>query len=349
MEKEVGKKITMRSPQTNSAFQKLFKLPPEEFLINDFTCHLKRKMPLQGRLFLSARIIGFNANLFGNKTKFFFLWEDIEDIQVIPPTFASMGSPSISITLRPGKGLDARHGAKMQDEQGRLKFHFQSFVSFNVANRTIMALWKARALTPEQKVQLVEEDSETKNYNGEENGSYIGLEDVILSEVYTCTVPVPASFFMELFKGGELDRMFMEKSGCVEYSYTPWVSEIDSISERSVYYKFEKRISKYKVEVTSTQQRSLLNGNVWLLEEVMNFHGVPLADYFNLHLRYQIDDLPHNAKACKVQVMFGIEWLKSTKHQKRILKNITKHLQERLKLTFNLVEKEYLVKPPSSE
>ncbi|KAL1372804.1 C2 and GRAM domain-containing protein At1g03370 isoform X1 [Arachis hypogaea] len=349
MEKEVGKKITMRSPQTNSAFQKLFKLPPEEFLINDFTCHLKRKMPLQGRLFLSARIIGFNANLFGNKTKFFFLWEDIEDIQVIPPTFASMGSPSIAITLRPGKGLDARHGAKMQDEQGRLKFHFQSFVSFNVANRTIMALWKARALTPEQKVQLVEEDSETKNYNGEENGSYIGLEDVILSEVYACTVTVPASFFMELFKGGELDRMFMEKSGCVEYSYTPWVSEIDSISERSVYYKFEKRISKYKVEVTSTQQRSLLNGNVWLLEEVMNFHGVPLADYFNLHLRYQIDDLPHNAKACKVQVMFGIEWLKSTKHQKRILKNITKHLQERLKLTFNLVEKEYLVKPPSSE
>ena len=37
----------MRSPQTNSAFQKLFGLPPEEFLINDFTCHLKRKMPLQ--------------------------------------------------------------------------------------------------------------------------------------------------------------------------------------------------------------------------------------------------------------------------------------------------------------
>lgn len=39
--------INVRSPQTNSAFQKLFGLPQEEFLINDFTCHLKRKMPLQ--------------------------------------------------------------------------------------------------------------------------------------------------------------------------------------------------------------------------------------------------------------------------------------------------------------
>lgn len=90
---------------------------------------------MQGRLFLSARIIGFHANIFGHKTKFYFLWEDIEDIQVSPPTLASMGSPIIVITLRLGRGLDARHGARTQDHKGRLKFNFQSFVSFNVAHR----------------------------------------------------------------------------------------------------------------------------------------------------------------------------------------------------------------------
>ena len=90
---------------------------------------------LQGRLFLSARIIGFYANLFRQKTKFFFLWEDIVDIQVDTPTLSSMGSPIIVITLRQGRGMDARHGAKTTDDEGRLKFHFQSFVSFNVANR----------------------------------------------------------------------------------------------------------------------------------------------------------------------------------------------------------------------
>ncbi|KAL5163713.1 C2 and GRAM domain-containing protein [Glycine soja] len=344
MEKEVGKKINLRSPQTNSAFQKLFGLPPEEFLINDFTCHLKRKMPLQGRLFVSARIIGFHANLFGHKTKFFLLWEDIEDIQIIPPTFSSMGSPIIVITLWPGRGVDARHGAKTQDEEGRLKFRFQSFVSFNVANRTIMALWKARSLSPEQKVQLVEEDSETKSLRSEESGSFIGLGDVSMSEVHSSALSVPASFFMELFSGGELDRMFMEKSGCVNYSYTPWVSENSDVYERAIYYKFEKRISRYRVEVTSTQQRSLLEGKGWLLQEVMNFHGVPLGDFFNLHLHYQIEDLSPKANSCKVQVLFGTEWLKSTKHQKRITKNILKNLQERLKLTFSLVEKEFLSK-----
>ncbi|CAL0334535.1 unnamed protein product [Lupinus luteus] len=346
MEKEVGQKINLRSPQTNSAFQKLFGLPSEEFLINDFTCHLKRKMPLQGRLFLSARIIGFHANLFGNKTHFFLLWEDIEDIQVVPPTFSSMGSPIIVMTLRPGRGVDARHGAKTQDEQGRLKFHFQSFVSYNVAQRTIMALWKARSLSPEQKAQLVEEDSdESKSLITDDSGSFLGLDDVSMSEIYSYTLPIPANFFMEIFSGGELDRQVMEKSGCHNYSYTPWVSENSDISERAVYYIFEKHISQYRGEMTSTQQRSpLSNGKGWLLEEVMNLHGVPLGDYFNIHLRYQVEDLPPKAKGCKVQVFFGVEWLKSTKLQKRITKNILQKIQGRLKLTFSIAEKELLPK-----
>ncbi|KAJ7967858.1 C2 and GRAM domain-containing protein [Quillaja saponaria] len=302
MEKEVGKKINLRSPQTNSAFQKLFGLPPEEFLINDFTCQLKRKMPLQGRLFMSARIIGFFANLFGHKTKFFFVWEDIDDIQVIPPTLSSMGSPIVVITLRQGRGLDARHGAKTQDEEGRLKFHFQSFVSFNVAHRTIMALWKAKSLSPEQKVQIVEE-SEAKSLVTEESGSFLGLDEVSMSEIYSSSLSIPTSFFMELFSGGDVDRRVMEKAGCVNYSNTPWVTENGEVFERQVYYSFDKRILRYRGEVTSTQQRSPLSGrNGWLVEEVMALHGVPLGDYLNLHLQYQIEDIPSKAKQCQVQI-----------------------------------------------
>ncbi|KAK5826371.1 hypothetical protein F383_00553 [Gossypium arboreum] len=342
MEKEVGKKINVRSPQTNSAFQKLFGLPPEEFLINDFTCHLKRKMPLQGRLFLSPRIIGFHANLFGHKTKFFFLWEDIEDIQVLPPTLASMGSPVIVVTLRPGRGMDARHGAKTRDEEGRLKFHYQSFVSFNVAYRTIMALWKARALSPEQKVQIVEEESEAKSLQSDGSGSFLGLEDVSMSEVYSCALPVPTGFCMELFSGGELEYKAMKKAGGLDYSCTPWESEKDDAYERQICYKFDKRVSRYRGEMTSTQQKSQLpNKNGWHIEEVMTLQGVPLGDYFNIHLRYQIEDLHSKAEGCQVRVFFGIAWLKSTWHQKRITKNIISNLQQRLKVIFGVVEKEF--------
>ncbi|KAL0534460.1 hypothetical protein IC582_028751 [Cucumis melo] len=343
MEKEVGKKINLRSPQSNSAFQKLFGLPAEEFLINDFTCHLKRKMPIQGRIFLSARVIGFHANIFGHKTKFFFLWEDIEDIQVAAPTLSSMGSPIIVITLRAGRGLDARNGAKTLDEEGRLKFHFHSFVSFGVAHRTIMALWKARSLSPEQKVRIVEEESEAKGcLQTEESGSFLGPSEVSMSEVLSTTLSVPTNFAMELFNGADLERKVMEKAGCLNYSFTPWESEKENVYERQIYYVFDKRISHYRVEVTSTQQRhSLPNKNGWLVEEVLTLHGVPLGDYFNVHLRYQIEDLPSKLKGCcSVLVSFGMAWQKSTKHQKRMTKNILKNLQDRLKVTYGLVENE---------
>lgn len=55
-----------------------------------------------------------------------------------------------------------------------------------------MALWKARSLSPEQKVQIVEE-SEAKSLQSEEGGTFLGLEDVTMSEVYSSVLPVPVS------------------------------------------------------------------------------------------------------------------------------------------------------------
>lgn len=60
-------------------------------------------------------------------------------------------------------------------------------------NRTIMALWKARSMSPEQKVQLIEEESDSRSLQTEESGSFIGLEDVNLSEVYSSVLSVPVS------------------------------------------------------------------------------------------------------------------------------------------------------------
>ncbi|XP_074587246.1 C2 and GRAM domain-containing protein At1g03370-like isoform X1 [Curcuma longa] len=342
MEKEVGKKIVLRSPQTNSAFQKLFGLPPEEFLINDFTCHLKRKMPTQGRIFLSPRIIGFHSNLFGHKTKFFFLWEDIDDIQVVPPSLATMGSPSLLIILRKGRGMDAKHGAKAADPDGRLRFQFQSFVSFSVANRTIMALWRARALTPEQKMQLLEEEeSGAKNLHSEESGSFLGLEDAKMSDVFSSAIDLYINSLMELFDGGPVEQSVMEKIGCVDYSVSQWEPVRADVYQRQIHYKFDKNLSRYGGEVTSTQQKSPLpDKKGWLIEEVMALQGVLLGDYFNLHLRYQIEDLSPKLRACNVIVSLGIAWLKSTKHQKRIAKNVISNSSLRLKDMFAQLENE---------
>lgn len=64
--------------------------------------------------------------------------------------------------------------------------------------RTIMALWKARSLSLEQKVRMVEE-SESKSLQTEEGGSFLGLEDVYMPEVYSAVPSLPVSLFLSLF------------------------------------------------------------------------------------------------------------------------------------------------------
>ncbi|CAD6264519.1 unnamed protein product [Miscanthus lutarioriparius] len=342
MEKEVGKKMTLRSPRTNTAFQELFSLPAEEFLISSFTCYLKRKLPTQGHLFLSPRTIGFYSSMFGRKTKFYFLWEDIEDIQGIPQSISSW-SPSIIITLHKGRGMDAKHGAKSMDN-GKLKFCLQSFASFSVANRTIMALWKARSLSTELKVQLAEEQSQINTLQSEDSGVFVGIEDaksLQMTEVFSSTISTNMASLMEVFAGGSLEMKVMEKVGCQKYSATQWESDKPNEYQRQIHYKFSKKLSPVGGEVTGTQQKSPMpNKKGWIIEEVMELQGVLLGDFFTLHIKYQIEDLALKQRASSVQVSLGIEWSKSTRHQKRIEKNVFSSSSARLKEMFNLASRE---------
>ncbi|CAB4311102.1 unnamed protein product [Prunus armeniaca] len=349
MEKEVGKKLNLRSPHRNSTFQKLFGLPPEEFLISDFTCSLKRKMPLQGRLYLSARIVGFYANLFGHKTKFFFLWEDIEDIQELSPSLSSVGSPLLVIVLKKDRGLDARHGAKCQDEEGRLRFHFQSFVSFNSVIRTIMGLWRTRTLSPDQKAQISEEhnDQEDRSTMLEDTESILNLEDAKMSKVYTAELPINTKSLMEMFEGGTLEHKIMEKSGCLNYATTAWEpTKKPDVFERHLSYRFNRQVSIFGGEVTCRQKKTPIeDGEGWVVDEVMALHGVPFEDHFRVQFRYQIENstLAHNA--CKCNVHVRVTWLKSTKFQERITHNIIEKFAHRLKEIFEFVDREILLAP----
>jgi hypothetical protein len=54
---------------------------------------------------------------------------------VVAPSLATVGSPALLLTLKCGRGMEAWPGAKSQDEEGRLKLMFHSFVSFNSADR----------------------------------------------------------------------------------------------------------------------------------------------------------------------------------------------------------------------
>lgn len=165
-------------------------------------------------------------------------------------------------------------------------------------------------------LQAADEDAEIKSLTAEDSGSYLGIDDVKMSLVYSSVLSIPvsfwrnfshslevfhmthlsiykiklvgyfqASFFMELFGESDLDRKVMERAGCLNYSRSPWESEKSDVYQRQLYYKFDKHISQYKGEVTSTQQKSRLHEiNGWLVEEIMTLHGVPLGDFFSVRI-----------------------------------------------------------------
>ncbi|CAM8932589.1 unnamed protein product [Rhodiola kirilowii] len=346
MEKEVGKKFNLRSPHKNSAFQKIFGLPPDEFLISDFSCSLRRKLHLQGRLFLSARVVGFYANLFGHKTKFYFLWDDIEDIQEQPPSIASVGSPTLVIILRKGRGFDAQHGAKSQDDEGRLKFYFQSFVSFSEASRTIMALWRTRTMSPEQRAQIAkeEQDAEETPVSVPKVGALPSSDDSDMSMIMSSELAVSMESLMTIFDGGELEYTVMVKSGCLNLVTTAWEPVKPDLFERRLYYKFSRHVSIFGGEVTCTQQKyPTEDPQGWIVNEVMALHNIPFSDLYRVHFRYQIMKSTLAQNACKCEAYIGIRWLKSAKFQQPITRNIMERLTQRVKDMLELVEREIIL------
>ncbi|CAN6249052.1 unnamed protein product [Urochloa humidicola] len=342
MEKEVGKKLHVRSPHRNSTFQKLFSLPQEEFLIADYACSLKRKLPLQGRLFVSARIVGFYANLFGHKTKFFFLWEDVEEIEVLQPSFTTVGTPSLLFTLKSGRGLEAKSGAKSQDKEGRLKFQFHSFASFSKASKTIIGLWKTKSSAIEQRAKMEEDQEEdVSSVDLEDVHAVLSIGDVPLSKEYTLEHPVDADLLMGVFDGGPLETRTMSRVGCLDYSATPWEAARPGVVERHVSYKFNRYMSIFGGEVVSTQLKfPAEDGGGWTIHDVVTLHNVPFGDYFRVHLRYNVQSVTSEAPSSRCEILVGIEWLKSSKFQKRIARNICEKLAHRAKEVLEVAGKE---------
>ncbi|XP_076906475.1 protein VASCULAR ASSOCIATED DEATH 1, chloroplastic-like [Bidens hawaiensis] len=70
------------SPSLRSEeYRQLFRLPPEEVLIQDFNCALQENFILQGHMYLFLHHICFYSNLFGFETKKIIAFEEITSVK----------------------------------------------------------------------------------------------------------------------------------------------------------------------------------------------------------------------------------------------------------------------------
>lgn len=152
---------------------------------------------------------------------------------------------------------------------------------------------------------------EVKELLSEECGTLFPNADVKMSEIFSSvlSVDVSATFYiengvakhiicferpykylllqveslMEMFSGGPLEHKMMQKVGCIDYTVTEWELVGCNIQQRQTSYKFDKNLSRYGGEATTTEQKySLVNLDGWAIDKVMTLQGVLHADYFNV-------------------------------------------------------------------
>lgn len=111
------------SSKRNAEFHALFRsVPKGDYLINDYGCALQREILVQGRIYVSAHHVCFNANIFGWVTNLVIAFSDIVSIEKKVTAFVIPNAIQIST-------LHARH-------------FFTSFLSRDTAFELLNVIWK---------------------------------------------------------------------------------------------------------------------------------------------------------------------------------------------------------------
>lgn len=107
----------------NQDFHKLFRsLPPNDFLLDDFSCALNREILIQGRMYVSERNICFNSNILGWVTNLVISFDEIVGLE--KKTTAGLFPNGIVVQT-----LHARHS-------------FASFISRDTVFEFLMSIWR---------------------------------------------------------------------------------------------------------------------------------------------------------------------------------------------------------------
>ncbi|KAF8644575.1 hypothetical protein HU200_066431 [Digitaria exilis] len=133
-------------------YRLLFRLPPDEVLVQDFNCALQENILLQGHMYLFLHHICFYSNIFGYETKKTIPLQEVTDVRKAKT--AAIFPNAIEIVA------------------GSKRHFFGSFLSRDEAFRIIVDGWEQHV----SDARLLLERQETKSASSSEENGYVLLE-----------------------------------------------------------------------------------------------------------------------------------------------------------------------------
>ncbi|RCV13095.1 hypothetical protein SETIT_2G319300v2 [Setaria italica] len=133
-------------------YRLLFRLPPDEVLVQDFNCALQENILLQGHMYLFLHHICFYSNIFGYETKKTIPLQEVTDVRKAKT--AAIFPNAIEIVA------------------GSKRHFFGSFLTRDEAYRIIVDGWEQHV----SDARLLLERQETKSASSSEENGYVLLE-----------------------------------------------------------------------------------------------------------------------------------------------------------------------------
>uniref|UniRef100_A0A0E0AJV5 VASt domain-containing protein n=1 Tax=Oryza glumipatula TaxID=40148 RepID=A0A0E0AJV5_9ORYZ len=133
-------------------YRLLFRLPPDEVLVQDFNCALQENILLQGHMYLFLHHICFYSNIFGYETKKTIPLQEVTDV-------------------RKAKTAAIFHNA-IEIIAGTKRHFFGSFLSRDEAFRIIVEGWEQHV----SDARLLLERQDAKSGNSSDENGYVLLE-----------------------------------------------------------------------------------------------------------------------------------------------------------------------------
>ncbi|XP_022770172.1 protein VASCULAR ASSOCIATED DEATH 1, chloroplastic-like isoform X3 [Durio zibethinus] len=151
------KDVEIQSPAAlrSEEYRQLFRLPLEEFLVQDFNCAFQESILLQGHMYLFARYICFYSNIFGFETKKIIPFNEVTSVK----RAKTAGIFPNAIEIFAG---------------GKKVYFFASFLSRDEAFKLINDIWVQHGNGAQE---ITEQQESISECSSQENG-FVAIEKV---------------------------------------------------------------------------------------------------------------------------------------------------------------------------
>ena len=294
---------TQARMSSQQVVRNLFSLSEDEDILDDFSCALKKKIFVHGRLFCTDNYLCFYANILGFKTKQVIPFKEVVQIRRIKGTITN----SIEIACNNKKS-----------------FFFGSFLRRNEAFQFIYSLWRNSGYCDDGKDTGHWSDTEdppaieeASNEEEKEGLAMIPNEDIgDAVESLKVVLPFTPQKFFELFFSENPTfgvKDYCTLRGDTEFEITNW-AENEELAGFSREIKFRTKINGPSIGPKTTRvhraQVYKWVDNSLILQTSSKALDVPYSSYFLVEDTWKIT--PISAEKSMLRITFLINFLKST-------------------------------------